>query len=80
MITAEQLRAARALLRWDQKTVAGEAKISLATLRRLEGGEGPLKALAETAHRLEQLYLKAGIEFIEENSGGSGVRFKKPTS
>ena len=71
MITPEQIRAARALLRLDQRELARQAHVSLATLRRVEGGaEKPRpsqRAVSAVQHALEA----AGAEFID-----NGVRYR----
>ena len=77
VITSEQLRAGRALVRWRQKELADAAGISVATLKRLEAGKGPLKTSAVNMHKLQSLLADAGVEFIDENGGGSGVRLRK---
>lgn len=79
ILTAEQLRAARALLRLEQRQLAEQAGVSLPTLKRLEGGSGPLKATYENVARLADTLEAAGVEFIPENGGGVGVRLAKPT-
>jgi transcriptional regulator with XRE-family HTH domain len=72
-----QLRAARGLLGWSQTDLAFRAKLSLPTVKRVEGGFGPRvsdEARAKLRHALEA----AGVEFLEENGRGAGVRFRKP--
>ena len=76
-ITCEQLRAARALLQWDQKTLAAESKVSIATIKRLEPSTGPLKANQVTVEALRRALEAAGVEFISENGGGPGVRLTR---
>lgn len=77
IVTAEQIRAARALLRMEQRELAEMAGFSLPTLKRIEGGSGPLRASYENAAKLVAALEKAGIEFIPENGGGVGVRFRE---
>src|SRR5438477_11393472 len=66
MITSDQIRAARALLRLDQSELAQRAHVSLATLRRVESGtEKPRpsqRAVSAVQHALEA----AGVEFIND--------------
>jgi transcriptional regulator with XRE-family HTH domain len=75
MITASQCRAARGLLDWTQQELADAARIGVATLRIFEG------EAAETRHAtlvvLRQALELAGVEFIDENGGGPGVRLRK---
>ncbi|RRI02381.1 transcriptional regulator [Mesorhizobium tamadayense] len=77
MITSEQLRAARALLQWEQKKLAAASKVSIATIKRLEPLSGPLRANQVTVEALRRALEIAGIEFIAENGGGPGVRLAK---
>jgi transcriptional regulator with XRE-family HTH domain len=77
LITIEQLRAARGLLGWSQSELAFRAGLSVPTVRRVEAGSGP-RVSDEAREKLQQALEAAGIEFIEENSGGAGVRFEKP--
>lgn len=76
-ITSEQLRAARALLQWDQKTLAAKSKVSIATIKRLEPQSGPLRANQVTIEALRRALETAGVEFIPQNGGGPGVRLAK---
>jgi hypothetical protein len=75
-ITSAQMRAARAMLRWTAIDLAAASKVGVATIRRVEvvDGEIPLANEAAIRHAFET----AGIEFIEENGTGEGVRFRKP--
>jgi hypothetical protein len=78
MISAEQLRAARAMLRWEQSSVAREANVSVETIKRLEKLTGPLNAARRaTIDVIKRAFEKNGIEFLapEEGVFGSGVRF-----
>jgi transcriptional regulator with XRE-family HTH domain len=79
VITIEQLRAARGLLGWSQTDLALRAGLSLPTIKRIEGAFGP--NVSDDARAMLQKALEAaGIEFIDENGGGAGVRFRKPRS
>jgi transcriptional regulator with XRE-family HTH domain len=73
----DQLRAARGLLGWSQSELAVRAGLSLPTVKRLEGGFGP-KVSEEAQAKLQKAIEAAGIEFLDENGGGYGVRFRKP--
>ena len=74
LITPEQIRAARALLRLDQGTLARNAGISVITLRRLEERHGLSKVAPATVHRVRGVLETAGAEFID-----GGVRLGAPT-
>ncbi len=76
MVTVEQLRAARGLLGWSQSELAARAGLSLPTVKRLEAGFGP-RVSDEARGKMQRAIEAAGIEFLDENGGGSGVRFKK---
>jgi transcriptional regulator with XRE-family HTH domain len=75
MISPAQCRAARGLLDWSQQDLAGKAEVGVVTIRQLEAGVNqPRRAtLLVIRHALEA----AGVEFIEDNGGGVGVRFRE---
>jgi transcriptional regulator with XRE-family HTH domain len=77
VMTIEQLRAARGLLGWSQSELAARAGLSRPTVKRLEAGFGP-HVSNEARAKLQRAIEAAGIEFIDENGGGLGLRFKKP--
>jgi transcriptional regulator with XRE-family HTH domain len=76
LITIEQIRAARGLLGWSQTELASRAGLSLPTVKRLEAGFGP-RVSDEARAKLQRALEAAGIDFIEDNGGGEGVRFRK---
>ena len=73
MITSEQVRAARAILRWEQTDLAHPSKVSLPSIKRLETIPGPLAAREQTAEALRAALEAAGVEFI----GPEGVKLSK---
>lgn len=73
-ITSEQVRAARALLRWEQRDLADASKVSLPSIKRLETQPGALSAQPRTITAIQAALESAGVEFIPENGGGAGVR------
>jgi transcriptional regulator with XRE-family HTH domain len=75
MITAAQCRAARGLLDWTQQELADTARIGVATLRQFEGRGAETRPA--TLALLKWALEKAGVEFIDENGGGPGVRLRK---
>jgi transcriptional regulator with XRE-family HTH domain len=76
MLGPEQCRAARALLDWSQQELADSAAVGIVTVRQLEaGGHEPRRA---TLAVIRQALEAAGVEFIDENGGGPGVRLRKP--
>jgi transcriptional regulator with XRE-family HTH domain len=76
-VSIRQLKAARALLAWSQSQLAAAANVSIPTIKRLEAQEGLLGGRDETGSKIQQALEAAGIVFIEENGGGSGVRLDK---
>lgn len=76
---AEQLRAARGLLRWSQAELAQRAGVSVPTIKRLEAMTGDLLGHASTIRAIEAAFIAAGIVFIPKNGGGSGIRQAKPS-
>jgi transcriptional regulator with XRE-family HTH domain len=76
-LTSELIRAARALLRWDQRQLAEASSVSLPTVKRLESKPGMLVAHASTLAALKRALEAAGVEFIDENGGGPGIRLRK---
>ena len=76
-VSSEVIRAARALLRWEQRDLAHASSVSLPTIKRLESKPGTLGAHASTVSALTKALEAAGIEFIDENGGGPGVRLRK---
>jgi len=65
------------LIGWSQEQLASEATVSLPTIKRLEAAEGLLGGRETTAQKIQTALKKAGIEFIDENGGGPGVRLSK---
>lgn len=76
-ITSEQLRAARALIRWEQRHLADASGVSLPSIKRLETHPGPLAAQPLTLAALISALEKAGVMFVPENGEGPGVRLMK---
>jgi len=74
MITPEQCRAARGLLDWTQADLAREAAIGIVTVRQVEAGQSsPRRATLDVMRRALE---RAGVEFIDANGGGPGVRLR----
>jgi len=75
MITPAQCRAARGLIGWSQQDLASEARVGIVTVHQLEAGTSqPRRATLDVIRRA---FESAGIEFIDENGGGPGVRLRK---
>ena len=77
MLTSSQCRAARGLLDWTQQQLADAARIGVATVRLFESQQAD--ARHATLAMLQQALERAGVEFIDENGGGPGVRLRKST-
>jgi transcriptional regulator with XRE-family HTH domain len=78
-ISGAQMRAARALLRWTALDLAKASKVGVATIRRVEVIDGEISATVANQAALRQALEYAGVEFIDENGGGAGVRLRKPS-
>jgi transcriptional regulator with XRE-family HTH domain len=81
MITANQLRAARALLNIDQRQTADLAHLSVPTIQRMEASDGVIRANVDSLMKLVSALEGAGIELINpgapSTSGGRGVRLRE---
>ncbi len=82
MITAAQMRAARALLGIDQRELAELSGVSLPTIQRMEASEGNVRGVIDTLIKVVEALDRAGIVLIGDNAesrgGGRGVRLKQP--
>ena len=81
MITANQLRAARALLNIDQRQMAELADLSVPTIQRMEASDGVVRGNVDSLMKLVSALDHAGIELINpgssSTSGGRGVRLRE---
>jgi transcriptional regulator with XRE-family HTH domain len=81
LITAAQLRAARALLGMDQRALAHAARLSVPTIQRMEGSEGVIRGTVDSLMKLIAAIQAAGVELIDEGDtspvGGRGVRLRE---
>jgi hypothetical protein len=73
-LSSELIRAARALLRWEQQDLSEASGVSLTTIKRLEGRPGALAAHSSTVTALRRALESAGIEFT--NGNAPGLRFR----
>ena len=74
MLTSEQIRAARALLRWEQTQLAVAAGISVETVKRLEKTPGRVSAYLATVEAIKKALETAGVEFIDDDAPGVRLR------
>ena len=77
MITSDQIRAARSMLRWTGKDLAEKSGVGFSTLMRLETENGVPNAQAKTLEAIRKSFEKAGIEFIGSPDDAPGVRLRK---
>jgi transcriptional regulator with XRE-family HTH domain len=81
VLTAAQMKAARALVGMEQKTLAELSGVSLPTIQRMEASNGVVRGVIETLMKVMGALEAAGVEFINEgavsNSGGRGVRLRR---
>lgn len=75
-VSIEQVKAARALLRWSQNDLAERSGVSVPTIKRLEAQSGELGGRAETGSAIRSALEAAGVGFLDENGGGAGVRLR----
>lgn len=76
-ITGAQIRAARALIRWTAADLARAADLGIMTIRRAEAVDGVVGTTAANANAIRAALEAAGVEFIERNGGGPGVRLRE---
>ncbi|MBT8518747.1 helix-turn-helix transcriptional regulator [Polynucleobacter paneuropaeus] len=76
LITSDQIRAARAMLRWSGKELASKSGVGFSTLMRLEVLEGTPGSHVKTLEAIKKAFESAGIEFIGTPEQGAGVRWK----
>jgi len=74
LITSDQIRAARALLRWSGKDLAEKTGLGFSTLMRLEVLDGVPSAQAKTLEKIQRAFEEAGIQFIGAPDDNPGVR------
>ena len=76
MIYVSQLLGARGPLRWKQADLAKASGLALSTIRRMESNDGLVQGHSRNVWKVQRALVDAGIEFIDENGGGPGVRLK----
>jgi transcriptional regulator with XRE-family HTH domain len=77
LITSDQIRAARALLKWSAEDLANEAKVGIATVRRFELDKGVPSGQVRILGALKATLEAGGIEFIGTPEDRPGVRLNK---
>ena len=76
-LISAQLRAGRALVRWSAEELARASLVGLTTIRRAELTEEETSMTAANDLAVRRALEAAGVEFIDENGGGPGVRLRK---
>jgi transcriptional regulator with XRE-family HTH domain len=84
LLTAAQMRAARALVGMEQRALAQASGVSLPTIQRMEASQGVVRGVIESLMKVMVALEAAGIEFINEgatsSNGGRGVRLRSRAS
>jgi ribosome-binding protein aMBF1 (putative translation factor) len=76
-LVGPQIRAARALLGWSAENLYRHSSVSVRTIRRAEMFEAKTSLTAPNELAVRRALEAAGVEFIDENGGGPGVRLRK---
>jgi hypothetical protein len=76
-LSGAQIRAARALLRWSAVDLAREASLGVNTIKRAEVADLGTSLTAANELAIRRALEAAGVEFIDENGGGPGLRLRK---
>jgi len=80
LLTAAQIRGARGLLDWSQQKLAEATKLSVQTIKRMEGAKGPEGSTEANVDAVRRVLETAGVVFLDPKTnkdGGAGVRLKK---
>ena len=75
-LTSAQIRAARALIRWSALQLAEKTTVGVTTIRRAELTASETKLTRVNDQAIRRVLEAAGVEFIDENGGGPGVRLR----
>jgi predicted transcriptional regulator len=76
-VSVEQIKAARALLRWTQHDLAEASGVSIPTVKRLEADGGTLGGRDSTVAAIRAALESAGVQFLDANGSGPGVRLQR---
>ena len=77
-LSSDQIRAARALLRWSAEDLARQSLVGVATIRRAELTIGKTSMTTANDAAIRGALETAGVQFIDENGRGAGVRLRPP--
>ncbi len=75
-LSSDQIRAARALIRWSAQELAEKTAVGVTTIRRAELTASETKLTRVNDQAIRRVLEVAGVEFIDENGGGPGVRLR----
>jgi transcriptional regulator with XRE-family HTH domain len=75
-LTSAQIRAARALIRWSAAQLAERTSVGVTTIRRAELTASETKLTRVNDQAIRRVLEAAGVEFIDANGGGPGVRLR----
>ncbi len=73
-IAAAQVRAARAMVKWSQQDLARASGVSLPTIKRMEGSDGPIRSITENVWKVQRALEAAGVEFTDDDAPGVRLR------
>jgi transcriptional regulator with XRE-family HTH domain len=77
LITSDQIRAARALLRWSGKDLAEKSGVGFSTVMKMESDSGVPNSNFKTFEALRKAFEDSGVEFTGSPDSQAGVRWKK---
>jgi DNA-binding XRE family transcriptional regulator len=77
-VTSAQVRMARAALNWTVRDLAAATGLHRNTITNIEVGR--YAGDSETLKLIKDVLTRAGVEFIDENGSGPGVRLSKAGS
>jgi hypothetical protein len=76
-LTSAQIRAARALIRWNAEQLAEQSAVGVTTIRRAELTASETKLTRVNDQAIRRVLEAAGVEFIDADGGGPGVRLRQ---
>ena len=78
-LSGAQIRAGRSLIRWSAAELAKASALGANTIRRAEVSDGETSLTLANDQAIRRALEAAGVEFIDENGGGAGVRLRRST-
>ncbi len=77
MMTPDQIRAARALLRWSARVLAERSSVHITTIQRMERAQGTLHGRIATLRKVQAALEAAGVKLTERKRGNPGIRLRQ---